>query len=372
MSAVLDPVQTFSNSHGLDDQEWCRLLDRINRGECTPVIGSGACTGPPIGYEASRWYSEIHYPQSEQLAREWAIHYDYPLDDASHGIRVLLKALQADLASMRASSSLGKEDQAALGRVLDQVGQLYSAAEDVRRLERVAQYLAIDSDGFSNPMFVKTEFSKRFETLACPDFNTIANEPHRVLARLPFSVYLTSNFDNWMESALKCVPGKSPCVAICPWNKHIKNVPLVEPDFDYTEWAPLVYHFHGRTPYAESAVLTEDDFFQFLLNMARDDKLLAHRVDRAIGGGSLLFLGYSLSDWHFLVLFRLLADNLRESQRTHIAVQLAPLNGGESEKQRRAVKYLSSYFRNLNVKVYWGSCQEFCHELRERWRNQFS
>ena len=365
-SAPASPALRPAN-RGLDDQAWQRLLVRIEDGECTPVIGSGACTASPVGYDAHRWKSDVPYPRKEQLAQDWATKCEYPLD-TSHALKTRIAWLRKNTALLLESPTLSANDRIALVRILDQTEtlQLSPVTDDAQKLERVAQFLAIDEDGFANPMFVKDEFAALYRNLSPPRFDEILNEPHRILARLPFHVYLTSNFDDWMERALSQA-NKEPKVAVCPWNKHIKDVPTVDPETDYNAWRPLVYHFHGRTPHAESAVVTEDDYFEFLVNIARDNKLLAHRVDRAIGGGSLLFLGYTLSDWHFLVLFRLLANNLRESPRNHVAVQLAPSDGDESTRHQRAVKYLSSYFRHLNVKVYWGTCQEFCHELRERW-----
>jgi SIR2-like domain len=114
--------------------------------------------------------------------------------------------------------------------------------------------------------------------------------------------------------------------------------------------------------------VTEDDYFEFLINVSRDNKLLAHRVDRAMGG-TLLFLGYTLADWDFLVLFRLFSNRLRDSGNTHIAVQLDPSDapGRPLEKAQNAINYLNSYFANAKIRVYWGSCQEFCDDLRMHW-----
>jgi hypothetical protein len=69
-------------------------------------------------------------------------------------------------------------------------------------------------------------------------------------------------------------------------------------------------------------------------------------------GSALLFLGYTLSDWDFLVLFRLFANKLRDSGNTHIAVQLEPSEapGEQAEKAAKAVKYLDSYFGSAQVK----------------------
>jgi len=91
-------------------------------------------------------------------------------------------------------------------------------------------------------------------------------------------------------------------------------------------------------------------------------------VDRAMGG-ALLFLGYTLADWDFLVLFRLFANKLRDSGNTHIAVQLEPSNapGRPLQNAQNAIEYLNSYFGNAKIKVYWGTCQQFCHDLRTHW-----
>ena len=185
---------------------------------------------------------------------------------------------------------------------------------------------------------------------------------------LPFSVYLTSNFDDWMFRALKDAK-RDARLALCRWNKHIpETAPRFDPEFEYSVANPLVYHFHGCTPWAESAVVTEDDYFEFLINVSRDNKLLAHRVDRAMGG-TLLFLGYTLADWDFLVLFRLFSNRLRDSGNTHIAVQLEPSDapGRPLEKAQNAINYLNSYFGNAKIRIYWGSCQEFCDDLRMHW-----
>jgi Novel STAND NTPase 1/SIR2-like domain len=299
----------------LDEKTWERLLKRIRDDKCTPVIGSGACTAPPTGADPAEW-AKLKYPSKEKIALEFAADYAYPLDDQT-------------------------------------------------KLERVAKYVAATND----LMAPKEGFAERYKDLSTPDFSALPNEPHRVLADLPFPVYLTSNFDDWMYRALKEYKQRDACLAICRWNRHIpENAPSFDPEFAYSAGNPLVYHFYGCTPWAESAVVSEDDYFEFLINISRDYKSLAHRVDRALGG-ALLFLGYTLSDWDFLVLFRLFANKLRESGNVHIAVQPGPSDtpGYPAEKAAKAVKYLNSYFGSAQVKIYWGTCQQFCEELRKRW-----
>jgi hypothetical protein len=308
-------VLSSKSARELDDKTWERLLKRIRDDKCTPVIGSGACTSAPSGADPEEW-EKLKYPSKEQIALKFAADYAYPLDDQT-------------------------------------------------KLERVAKYVAATDD----IMAPKEAFAEHYNSLVTPNFSALPNEPHRVLADLPFPVYLTSNFDDWMYRALTQYKKRDARLAICRWNRHIpEKAPSFDPEFAYSVANPLVYHFHGCTPWAESAVVTEDDYFEFLINISRDYKSLAHRVDRALGG-ALLFLGYTLSDWNFLVLFRLFANKLRDSGNTHIAVQLEPAEtpGDQAEKAAKAVRYLDSYFGSAQVRIYWGTCQEFCEELRVRW-----
>src|SRR5262245_18488167 len=314
VTASVDPP--LAKTSGLDEKTWDRLLKRIKDDRCTPVIGSAACTAPPSGVDPAEW-AKLEYPSKEKIALKFAAEHGYPLDDQT-------------------------------------------------KLERVAKYVAATVD----IMAPREGFAEHYKDLSAPTFSALPNEPHRVLADLPFPVYLTSNFDDWMYRALKEYKQRDARLAICRWNKHLpESAPRFDPAFTYSVANPLVYHFHGSTPWAESALVTKDDYFEFLINISGDNKLLAHRVERALGDDVVLFLGYSLSDWDFLVLFRLFAKYLRQSGVTHIAVQLEPLDtpGTEAENISKAVKYLESYFSTAQIKVYWGTCQQFCAELRARW-----
>jgi len=50
-------------------------------------------------------------------------------------------------------------------------------------------------------------------------------------------------------------------------------------------------------------------------------------------------------------------------------VQLEPAEtpGNQAEKAGKAVSDLSGYVGSAQVKIYWGTCQEFCEDLRVRW-----
>jgi hypothetical protein len=292
----------------LTEDDWDDLLDLIADGACTPFIGAGAA-GSVL-------------PLGRKLATTWSTKYQYPLTDDSN-------------------------------------------------LTRVAQYLAIEK----HAMFPKHEVRRLFQRAARPDFH--GNEPHAVLANLRLPIYITTNYDDFMFKALelggsdrKCEPQRE----VCRWYEPAQRsgrrdrggVERPTPE------RPLVFHLHGYREVPQSLVLTEDDYLEFLTTLSkRGIELLPPPVREALAGSALLFVGYSLADWTFRVLFRGLmravADNIRYPC---IAIQLPP-EDAKAEKCDEAQNYLRRYFEvvtKTDVKVHFGDVQEFTSELHERWK----
>ncbi|MCF6155220.1 MAG: SIR2 family protein [Candidatus Brocadia sp.] len=132
---------------------------------------------------------------------------------------------------------------------------------------------------------------------------------------------------------------------------------------------PIVFHLHGSVEMTESLVLTEDDYLDFLMSFSQDQQLLPPIIRAAFTGTSLLFIGYQISDWNFRVLFRSLVSYMKKSlQRSHISVQIAPGKETDPKDQKKKVhEYLDHYYKGLNIKVYWGTVDQFTTELRSRW-----
>lgn len=336
----------------LTETDWGLLLRRIKDGKCTPFLGAGACVGT--------------LPLGSDIARAWAQQHNYPLQDPGN-------------------------------------------------LARVAQYLAVQYD----PMFPKEEILQQFfKDAAPPDFMQ-PDETHRVLADLPLPIYMTTNYDNFMVQALQ-ERKKNPTRELCCWNNLLKEQPSIfscNPSFEPTPAQPLVFHLHGHDGVPESLVLTEDDYLDFLVNTSRNLELLPHQIQRALSGSSLMFIGYSLEDWTFRVLFRGLVTATEPAlRRISLTVQLQPPklmgevhlttgdkiigeigeerdghitiespavgvvsidkkfvervvareDNGEEEREKQQ-DYLNKYFDAKDIRVYWGTAQQFAAELRERW-----
>ena len=237
--------------------------------------------------------------------------------------------------------------------------------EDSGDLMRVSQFLAVDQD----PMFPKELIIDMFKDVKPPDF-VAKDEAHGILASLPLPIYITTNYDDFMVQALSRV-NKKPNQEICRWNKYVRNEESVfdNPDFNADGGNPVVFHLHGNTKVPESIVLTEDDYLDFLVNVSRDQQIIPPRIQQALTGASLLFIGYRIADWNFRVLFRSLVTYLELAiKRNHVSVQIFPLGDETADSQKeKALEYLDKYFKSLQTLVYWGTGQEFTLELRERW-----
>lgn len=305
------------------------LMDAIQTGRCTPILGASL--------------AEALLGSRREVAAHWAEEYRFPL------------------------SPYNRED-----------------------LPEVAQYLAVNQspifprEGLGK--FLRTEIWKRFgqdlppalENAELPqlisavgDLNRKrdASDAHAVLAALPFPIYITTNADNLLTGALKAA-GKDPQVELCKWNEDMQTESVYdrEPDFRPTPQRPLVYCLFGQFSDLDSMVLTEDDYFDYLIGVTSNKDLIPGVVRRALADTALLFLGFQLDDWNFRVLYRSIMSQEGRSRRkkySHIAAQIDPEEGRILEPDR-ARRYLESYFQDADISIYWGSAEDFVKDLQKQ------
>ncbi len=238
--------------------------------------------------------------------------------------------------------------------------------DDTPNLARVARFVSLKYD----PEYPRRKLVEQMATITPPDYDNKDN-PYQILANLPLPVYITTGYDDFMYQALLRA-NRDAKTEMCRWNRSISDLPSPLSDgFDPSVANPVVFHFHGQADNVDSLVLTEDDYFEFLMNVSKDPRLIPSRIEKAMTGSSLLLLGYRLSDWDFRVMFHLLASYLeRSTSRTHVAVQIAPVEDRAPEEQRARVQsYLDLYFekyKKLDIRIYWGTSREFLRDLRDR------
>ncbi len=306
------------------------LWTRIDDGACTPVIGSGVA-------------GEGILPHREALAQDWVERRQMPVSEPS----------QRDLAT-------------------------------------VAQFLSVDSGpdmpGMELRQYLRRHLRDDYEQ-HLPGLNWAddplaslisavgdryrsqhkSDELHAILASLRLPIYITTSWTSLLEDALTDA-GRSPLIRYFDWHRQIQDPDDLPPEIDVRE--PLVYHLFGTIDRKESTVITEDDYFAWLRAwMKRVDKGegLPGCVKMALTAQSLMFIGYGLADWEFRVLFQSLKGfqgRSKEYSTRHVGVQLRPET--TTIDHDAAQGFLESYFGDDHVDIYWGTCMDFLHELRDR------
>ena len=194
-------------------------------------------------------------------------------------------------------------------------------------------------------------------------------EQHKVLARLPLKIYISTNYDDMMAEALR-EQGKDPQVYIYRWSERFSSDSVFENDPAYvpSKDKPLVCHLFGHLSNPMSMILTEDDYFEFLINFTESKKRNPPLIMRALTDTALLILGFHLDDWSFRALFRTMMaqqGGVRRGLYSHVGIQLEP-DDSRNQNPKRARAYLQKYFGSSQINLYWGKSADFLAELGQR------
>jgi hypothetical protein len=307
------------------------LVRNVKRGRCTPIIGPGL--------------SETVLGSQREIAQRWAEQYRFPLDihekdllpqvaqyltinqDARFALDELEESLRSTLQA-RHQGSLPANLQGNRAKLEDVI----NAAGQLRRRENIL-------DGY------------------------------KILAELPLPLYITVNQDTLLEDALR-EAGKAPVTLLCPWNEYIE-AKLEDYTEEPTEQTPLVFHLYGRWDEPDSVVLTEDNYFDFLIGVTSNKALVPEQVRRALSDSSLMFLGFHAENWDFRILYRSLISQPGGSRRgnyAQISAQMEP-DDDRIVEPLGARKYLEDYFgKSAAIDLFWGSAEEFLIELDRVWK----
>jgi SIR2-like domain len=301
-------VPPGSGANGLRDETWETLVETIGARACTPFLGAGVAMP--------------HLPGGAQLASWLADTYEYPLDDRSN-------------------------------------------------LARVAQYVA----SRYQPPFVKRKVCdhlKAAQGVAAGVLGDEIPENYRLLAALDLPLYVTTNYDDYLQLALERRRSVEEVhVEICRWNDRlVRSLPPYSRRSP-THTNPLVFHLHGHSSEPTSLLITEDDYIDFTVSLAlrTDDPVIPFSVRLALGDTNLLFIGYSLEDWNFRVLLRYIMKQQQVQQHdypTSLSIQL-PSQNVPPERRARAEEFLEAYLKtSASIDVYWGDANQFLKELRNK------
>jgi len=328
-------------------EKWPALIDSIFEEECTPILGPGL-TEPLFGTR-------------QTLAHQLAADYNFPL--VAYAREDLPQVGQYITTIQTKSSLLPREF---IGRLFQEGAQLHTGIlpDKLQALANKKKVKEKELIPALNDLTRVIGEHRRTQSEA---------EPYHVLARLPFPIYITTDPTNLLVDALEAVE-KKPRLELCRWHsQRFKDIPSIyekEPKFWPDEDNPLVYQLFGHINWPESLVLTEDDYFDYLIGITSNTDLIPNVVREALVNTALLFLGFQMDDWNFRVFFRsIMSREGRDllDEHPHIAAQITPEEGRILEPER-ARQYLETYFqKNAAISIYWGSAEDFISQLHQRW-----
>jgi hypothetical protein len=339
-------------------QRWKAVVDAIRDRRCLPVLGPGLLDPVfgPLRRLARKWAedTEHRFPMASYLADD--------LQQVAQYLAVTQEPETPRKGLMRylCETIIERHKQALTPALIDRYDPLDKVPEDLL-----------------GELIVKVWEASRAAA---------SQDAHDILARLPFPLYVTANPDNLMFEALrraKTLKGepKKPRRAPLRWPEPTQPAapargpaPAVDgvedKDKDYipTETEPLVFHVLGSLDHWDDVPVTEDDYFEILIQFGFNRSKLHGEVQRALATNSLLFLGFQLDEWNFRVLLHALRQYITQAaaKGIRVAVQINP-EECRIQDAAGAHKYLEQYFESKNIFAYWGSAEDFLGELWEQW-----
>jgi hypothetical protein len=289
--------------HPMQDRHWNSLVASLRHGQSILVVGPEV----PVGLD--------------------------PGTPAGEAVGSFVDALTAELAR-----ELRDDDRRVTGNTLAAIAQQYE-----------------DAQGFgANALRARAE--KLYKR---PRF--VPSDVHAAVARLPFSLILTTCQDDHLSRALKAA-GKEPSVHCYNLRGDKRNNPefllLKSPQ------TPVVYHLFGHAQDPGSLVLSENDLLEFLIAIVSERPPLPNSLIRALQriGQSFLFVGFGIRHWYLRVLLKVIVRAL-ELHRTSSAIATEPLRGLSELEREQTILF---YQRGMRVELEDAEIGTFLADLARR------
>jgi hypothetical protein len=311
-----------------EQQIWSTILNAIRNDACTPIIGPGFIS-PLVG----TW---------REIAQRWAVEFEYPFSLGHHDD---FERVARHVAASRSRAFL----QEALARALRDAA--------LRRFD-----IDPDAQEYQAPLEL---LRAAWRDLAGAD----ETEPHRVLAALPLSLYVTANPDDTLADALRAF-GKEPRVEVCRWNDRVgPSESPARADPYPTPSEPLVFHLFGHLSDPQSLVLTVADYDEYLVRISEQSTAIPNVVRRAFASTTLLALGHDTDERRFEALMgtvRTTGGRFPDASRASV-VQIDPPEASEGQNSERIRRARELDFVQDAFTIYWGQVTQFTGELAARW-----
>jgi len=349
-----------SGAQGTDPQyNWDGLLEDLGNGDTVMVLGTGL--------------SEAVLGSTRDIAGSWADHYCFPMAPQKRD----------DLQQVTQYLAYSRNRTFPLSQL-----RKYLIQDLRRRHAPLLKDFPLDAEqaDYLDALIRQIGNKMRENQAGEPQPSTAPALPYSMLARLPVTTYVTTNRDNLLFDSL-VAEGRRPRIVVGRWRPleqddadiDVERWPVSafeeDPAYRPTVQEPLIFYVFGNMSFRHTVVLTEDDYFDFLVGFTRNQNnprtSMPPYVRRALASNGLVFLGFHFEDWEFRTLFRgVLPREGNQSAMNHssVAVQIEPGDGRMAEPVA-ARAYLTSYFnRNRHIQTYWGTSDDFLKELTKRWK----
>ena len=293
----------------------------------------------------------------ERVTKIWAKKIKYPMSD-DHNLARVAQYYQVE----QEGSNLAKEEY------LEFLSSLFleihsdekEFAETIRGLKREIQ---------TRP------FAEIVQLLKYPKFPEGTEDPLTILADMPFPIYVTTSYHDFLERAL-IKANKTPRTQVIMWEEGGEPESARDQDLDPNldpVTNPVVYHLFGTESDPGSLVLSEDDYLKFLVTVASDhdgqNPIVPMGLKRALSSSHLVLMGYHLRDWDFRVLFRFIL-NCRNSRKGELARKGIFILLKPKKSDPHLLDYLKQYFGMKQFEIEWDSTENFAMRLWNVWKGQ--
>jgi len=342
---------------------WDNIMPFIKQGMVIPIISNSFRIEQIFREEKEGLDRTAETSQSddedwtidEQLTKEWAEFVEYPMQDVHNLARIAQYFL------------------------VEQKDPIQARAKYVEFLKAFLLTIAQDDEQYRDlisELKLQTQeqsFSEIVRQLDYPRFSQSAEDPLRLLAKLPLPIYITTSYYDFLERALDA-EGKNPRTQICFWSgtgSKAKTEHRSDPNYEPTPTSPTVYHLFGLEDYPQTLVISEDDFMNFLISVVEDtntqNPIVPLKLRQALAESPLLLLGYQLRDWDFRVLFRFILKFRKEELSPRGMVIQLKQDKKRIGNKEKALQYLSHYLDKKQFDVEWTDTESFIRKLWDEW-----
>lgn len=176
---------------------------------------------------------------------------------------------------------------------------------------------------------------------------------------------VTTNYDRLVERTLGPPTNKDHDVLV-----QFPHRPNDQLDYEFREDAVALYKLHGSFDQLgsrndrDSLVITDDDYIEFLTTM-QDRNFIPRTILTHIANRHLLFLGYGLRDWDFMVLYRSLIEskNKTKIQPSYTIQKPFSADGPNADYWRHYWDNSKKYWRQKEIETLEIDQEEFMEAL---------